>query len=135
MKAPKQMCTKGKNEGCETAVLEIRICKDANGFLWSLHNWQSKEDETLVKGWPEGGAKQVAHSLLTEAFRREMFALVLGELTADKNYMLNYNKSSESAKKQTEEKLSAAMAKLVKLMAERMGPDLSVEILNMLSKK
>lgn len=134
MKPPAQLWKKGKSEGCETAVLEVHICKDANGALWSVHNWQSRTDEALVRGWPEGGAKQVAHALLTEALRREVYALVLGELTKDAEYISKYAQADESGKTSLEKRLKLALPKIILTMTEKMGDGLVQEILTMVEK-
>lgn len=134
MNPPKQLWQKGRHDGYETAVLEVRICKDAQNQLWSVHNWQSREDEALSHSWPEGGAKQVAHALLTEALRREVYALVLGELTRDQEMISKYSQADAAGKAEIEKRLEQSLPRMVLRMTEKMGPGLVQEILAMVEK-
>jgi len=133
-KPPKQLWDRGIQDGCETAVLEVRVCKDSRNQVWSTHKWQTEEDAALTQNWPEGGAKQVAHALLTEALRRETYALVLGELTKDKDYISDYSQGDEMKKTDVEERLCVALFRMITMMTKKMRMGLVPEILLMVEK-
>ncbi len=69
----------GKQPTYTALQLTVNLCQDEFGNVWSDHDFATPSDQEVADGLPQGGVPQVAHALLTEAVRREVFtsALVL----------------------------------------------------------
>lgn len=87
---PEQLWGKGEKDGYCTVVLNVRICRGPNGEVWSTNNFDDKNGLALALKWPGGGARHIAHALLTEALRRETFACALAKLSADRSFLTKY---------------------------------------------
>ena len=70
--------------------LEIRVCVDAAGCVWSLHKFATPDDEEKARGWAGGGIRQIAHALLTEALRRETFVCALVEMSRNPDFLAKF---------------------------------------------
>ena len=123
----------GVHETGTTASLEVKLCRDDRGNVWSLHQPLSAEDERLFADWPGHGARAIAHGLLVEALRREAYMCILTKLTKDPALVATYAKGDPSIRKAVEEALALAIRDNLEATLPRMIPDVAKEILNMVS--
>lgn len=123
----------GEHATGTTASLEIKICRDDKGNVWSLHQPLSPEDERIFTTWPGHGARAIAHGLLVEAMRREAYMCVLTKLTKDPALVETYAKGDPSIRKAVEEGMALAIRDNLEATLPRMIPDVAKEILNMVS--
>jgi len=121
-------------DGAENVVrLEIRLCLDAAGNVWSLH-LIPPEDERRLLTWPGGGTRQVGHALLTEALRRETFNTALALMSAERpGFVDEWRVVDDAGKKALEDEIALLAHGVVSTTARKMAPDTAKEILTMLS--
>jgi len=67
-------------------AVEVEVCRDAEGRVFSSHGLQSDEDVQIALSWPSGGQEQVGFALLTEAVRREALLEILLVLSKDESF-------------------------------------------------
>jgi len=133
MNPPEQLQHKGEHDGHRTIVLEVRVCEDPTGRVWSEHNFQSAEDETLCGQMAGGGVRQVAHALLTEALRRETFVSVLAKLSADPTFLAAYAGEGREKQQEIERQVGDAVREVLWLTSGKMGADTAREVLSMMA--
>ena len=129
---PPRPWKKGKQEDYSAFTLEVQVCGDSTGRVWSYHEYQSPADEEAALGFPFGGAQQVAYALLTEAYRREVFVDALVELTKNPLLLQAYQDGDSESRKQLEDRLAEASREVMQRTLARMGSDVPREILAML---
>ena len=105
----------------DVIVIEVEICRDEFGRVYSAHNLQGEGDGTVSMTWPGGGQREVAHALLTEALRREAVVSVLVRLTQDEEYLAKLQAMTEEERDAEVEKLGTALLKSVGGTAHRMA--------------
>jgi hypothetical protein len=79
--------TKGDHGSYSMVKVEVEVCRDEFGRVYTLHRLQDETDRETVMKWPSGGQEQIAFALLLEAVRREAVLGVLLELTKDKEFL------------------------------------------------
>lgn len=132
---PPELWIDGDQGTHTTVVLEVRVCVSKNGQLWSAHQFRSPQDEHLAMSWSGGGARHIAHGLLTEAVRRETFVCALVELTKNPGYLTKYMAASEPAKSAIESHLAESVATVFAHTSRpMMGPSVK-EVLAMLAQQ
>ena len=94
MKAPSHPWVKGTHEEYTAVVLEVEVCQDKHGRVWSRHDFQSQEDAETAQGMPQAGIQQMAFALLTEAIRRESFVDLMVEMSKGTGFEDRYRKAS-----------------------------------------
>lgn len=77
---------KGTHEDYSSLVIEIAVCRDARGRVFSRHALQDALDHETAMKWPGGGQGEVAFALLVEAVRREALLGLLVALTDDPDF-------------------------------------------------
>lgn len=131
---PPRPWQKGQHEGYTCFSIEIVMCEDDEGAVWSEHRMKA-EDMQLSQTLSGGGARQIAHALLVEAVRREVFADVLVELSKGEDYLERYVGATEAEKRGLERSLAnAGLAVLVELLP-RMLPVAARDVLGMVSER
>jgi hypothetical protein len=113
-------------------TLEVHLCEDPTGRVWSYHDFQTPEDEATALGLRHAGAQQVAYALLTEAYRRECFVVVLTEMSQEPGFLDRYRSGDPEAHKALETRISEAAQEVMRRTLKKMGSDVSREILEML---
>lgn len=94
MKVPAYPWKKGVHPEYTCLSLEVEICKDVNGRIYSSHKLASPEDEALAVGW-NGAVSEAANALFTEAFRRESIYQFLLQMSKDPNFLSTLQNASE----------------------------------------
>lgn len=65
---------KGKHtDGSVTFEIKIGIAESSEGHIASYHDFLSEEDLSLAEGLSSKGNVQIAHALLLEAIKRELY--------------------------------------------------------------
>ena len=131
--SPSKPWKKGEQPGYTAFQLVVNICQDADGNVWSDHDFLTPEDHTISIALPQGGAPQIAHALLSEAVRREAFLCVLVELTKDREFMAKWMGAGDAAKDQMETGLRAAVEQVVSQTLAKMASGAVPEVLAMLA--
>lgn len=125
----------GNHESGSTANIEVRICRDTEGRVWSLHMPQTPEDEQVFAQWPANGTAIIAHAMLTEALRREAYMCILAALTKDPNIIDQYKNSPAEKQAEIAKDLEQGITQSLGTVLPRMIPDIAKEILAMASKQ
>ena len=84
---PPRPWKKGEHGSHSVAVVEVHICRDALGRVYSYHRPQDKVDETVLREWPSGGLEQAAFAMLCEAVQREAILGILMSMTQDPDFL------------------------------------------------
>ena len=113
-------------------VLEVRICQDKFGRLFSTHDFRSPDDRERSQKWKGGGVRQIAHALLTEATRREAYTTALVRLTQEPDFLDTYDRASDERRTTMERQLAQAVQVIIHRTLGKMGPDIAKEILTMM---
>jgi hypothetical protein len=131
---PERPWKKGQQDGYTCFSVEIVVCADDKGAVWSEHRL-GQDDAVLSQTLQGGGARQIAHALLVEAIRREVFVDVLVELSKKNGYLERYQAADEAGKRGIERDLSnAGLAVLVGVLPKLL-PGTAREVLEMVSGK
>ena len=123
----------GNHETGSTASVEVRLCRDPQGNIWSFHQSATGADDQILLSWPGHGVRAIAHGLLLEALRREAYLCVLTKLTKDPALVTQYAKGDPSIRQAVEEGLALAMRDQLEATLPKLIPDVAKEILNMVS--
>ena len=129
---PQELWQSGTQGNCSTIVLEVRVCLDAAGHLWSAHNYQQVEDEVRANSWAGGGVRQISFALLTEAMRREVYTCALIELTKDPEYLKKFQAADEKTKLEMSSALGEGALQVLTNTSKRMALGAAQEVLAML---
>jgi hypothetical protein len=129
---PKKPWKRGVHGKIKVTHIRVVVCEDENGFVWSDHDFEDPEDRETALAMQNTGERQIAFGLATEAFRREMFACALVEMSRDPKYLKTFMDGDEDARSAIALRLgSAGQTVLVEtLRKERLN--LATEILLML---
>ena len=126
---------RGEHKGHTTFNMKVTICSDPNGQLWSVHDFETPEDAALAAKLSGGGLRQVAHALLTEAFRRETFICAMVEMTKDSNFLFSYMEGGEENRRVIEQELAQKARRSMVDVTGKTGVGVAQEILSMLSSQ
>ena len=74
--------------------LTVTIQLGPNGEALSSHDFANHEDSVTALGWPSGGLRHIAQGLLLEAVRREAFASLMVKMSADPEFIPQYQAAS-----------------------------------------
>ena len=107
--------SKGDQGMYSMAVVEVEVCRDAFGRVFSNHHPQEDADKDLVLTWPSGGQEQIAFALLAEASRREALLVMLVQMTKDKAFLSKMLALPEAER----EKRMQDMAKALRMQMNR----------------
>ena len=84
LESPPLPWEKGKHKDHTVFHIEVQVCMNEHGQVFSTHHLQDAHDQQIVQQLPSGGLNQSAVSLLLEAVRREVNLQVLIRLSNDK---------------------------------------------------
>jgi hypothetical protein len=117
---PPRPWKKGDQGAYSMVVLELEVCKDEFGRVFTGHHPQDESDEKLLSTWPAGGQEMVAFALLTEAVRREALFGLLIEMSKNKDTLDKVKDPEERAKivQALTERLQVQTERTVKRLAE-----------------
>jgi hypothetical protein len=132
---PAELKLKGTNNEHKTIVVEVRICQNPNGMIYSSHNLQDAGDERVSKGMLGHGTQAIAYGLLIEALRREAYLSTLAQLTGDKDFLTKYKDGDEKTREALERKVAETLRHVVNSIIEKNGTDMSKEVLHMALKQ
>jgi len=124
----------GKFPAYTSFHLQVNVCQDGNGNVWSDHDFASETDNAVAMTLPQGGIPQIAHALLTEAVRREIFMCALLELTKDDDFLDRYMESDAATKAVMETDLQQAATHVITNTLKKMTPGTVSEVLTMMTK-
>ena len=110
---PPRPWKKGDQGSYSTVVLEVEVCKDEYGRVYTGHHPQDEGDEKVLMTWPAGGQEMVAFALLTEAVRREALYGLLIEMSKNKGTL------ERAADPEERTKLISELAGRLKTQTER----------------
>ena len=132
-RSPDKPWQRGVNPTYTAYRLTVNICQDGHGNVWSDHDFETLEDERIAGEMAQGGAPQLAHALLTEAVRREVFVCALIEQTRDAGFLARWKTASEKEKERMEGDLDHAARHVIGRTLVRMVPGAVAEILAMMA--
>jgi hypothetical protein len=135
MPSPIKPWIPGKQPTYTSFRLVVNICQDGDGNVWSDHEFLTPEDEEVASGLFQGGVPQVAHSLLTEAVRREVFTSALVLLSRTPQYLAQWQQATSEGRKTLEGVLEAAAEKVLIKTVKKMIPGAVAGVLTMLSQQ
>jgi len=128
------MWVQGAHEdGGSTIKLELSLHVDADGRLYTRHEFASPEDEALSQGWASSGIRQIAHGLLTEAVRREAFCCLIIKMTEDTTFLTRYQAADEEGKRKMEIEVVDAVQQSLSKTIPMLTPGAIQEILAMMA--
>jgi hypothetical protein len=85
--APPTPWTKGVNPDYTAFVIEVHVCRDAQGNVHSARKLQDEEDEATVQNLGNaGGMEEGSFGLLVEAARQEAMLQVLIKFSNDEEF-------------------------------------------------
>ena len=117
------------------AKLEVRIVKDPQGQMWSVHSPLTPADQAVFESWPGHGVRDIAHALLVEALRREAYLCVLMEMTTFPGLLHKYDDPTCRNAEFTERTINEAVQKVLDAVAPKIIPNVVKEILDMVAKQ
>ena len=115
--------------------LTVNICQDEFGNVWSDHEFSTPEDQVVASALAHGGVHQVAHALLTEAVRREVFTSALILMSRDSQFLGQWQAADSTGRNVREEELVRAALCVVTQTAEKMMPSAVAGVLTMLGQQ
>lgn len=133
--SPPKPWAPGKQPTYTSFRLVVNVCQDTFGNVWSDHEFATPEDEQVARGLRQGGVLQIAHALLTEAVRREVFTSILMKLSQDPTLLSRWPNMTEEERRQVEDELSAAALHVVTKTTTKMLPGAVPGVLTMLLKQ
>ena len=129
---PPRPWKKGEQEDYKALVVEIHVCQDSTGRVWSSNSFQDLVDEETAQGMPQGGSQQIAYALLTEAYRREVFVDALVHLSRDPQFLVHYVAGDPETRLEMEEHLAQTAREIMAVTLEKMGFAAAREVLEMM---
>lgn len=122
----------GDHPDGSTASIEVKVCRDPSGYVWSVHKPLSDEDERVFRSWPGFGIRAIAHALLVESTRREMYMCLLAEVTKNGGLVKEYRDGDQVTKKLIEERVARVAEDNINAVVAKISNEVSKEILDML---
>lgn len=132
VEAPAYPWSKGKHSDYECFVMEVEVCRDREGDVWSSHHLQDKLDEEVIKDMPTGGLIQSAHALLIEAMKKEALCAVLTKMSNDEAYAAKIQEKDPKAQEAQAEEVATAILKTFQEAIIKFGPPMAQATLEMI---
>lgn len=117
------------------ASIEVRVCLDPQGNLWSVNQPATPKDDATFKSWKGHGVRAITHAMLTEAVRRESYMCVLAQLTKDPTFVQSYANGDPSIRSALEDDLVRVVQETLAATLPKMIPDSVREVLDMVAKQ
>lgn len=122
---------KGHNEDYSCFSLEVKVCQDKTGKVWSVHDFASQEDREIASSIYTEGLEQIVYSLFLEAVRREAFLEALIK-ESQKEGFFDRCRNPET-KEEAQEELSESVLKVSKNLIDSLAEGAVLEIMSMLT--
>lgn len=123
---------KGIHPEYRSFCLEVRVCQDNTGNVFSVHGIQDEEDQNVLQSMPSGGLEQICYGLLCEAIRREAFLEAIVNHNEDSDYVFKYIDGNEEHRHKVESDLSRSIVDMLTKTIIKMAPAAAREILAMM---
>jgi len=130
--SPPKPWQRGKQPTYTALQLTLNICQDEFGNVWSDHDFASPGDQEISNRLPQGGIPQVAHALLTEAVRREVFTSALIHMSQEPAFLSRWMAAEEAGRKVLEEELVRAAWHVLSMTIGKMLPGAVAGVMTML---
>lgn len=114
-------------------VLEVNVLQDERGRLWSKHDFQSPEDQQKALRLPNFGVPQIARALLTEALRREVYAVILTKLSQNTRFLEEWQGADDARKRDIEAEMARVAREIITGAVDEMNPAITREVFTMLT--
>lgn len=124
----------GEHDGYRLFKLLVGVLVNQGGKVWSTHDFQTPEDAQLAGQLAGGGVRHIAHALLVEALRREVYAGIMAKLTHDPTYLQGYQQGDATTRAQIELELAQCSRQVMLDTTGKIGLDVAREILVMVGK-
>lgn len=111
--------------------LEVRIVEDANGWVFSGHDFATPEDCQLASTWKNMGVKQISFALSTEALRREVFLCLLTKMTKAPELLEWFQEGDAAYRERIQTEIANAALATFMGMAQKMLPEVTREVFEM----
>lgn len=126
--------TTGKHPEHTCFQITVTIAQDAEGRMWSEHEFTTPTDQQMSLTLPNGGVPQVAQALLTEAARREVYCGVLAKLSRDPEFLNRWTTGTDEERQRIEVELANASVLVMNRSAVRLALSTAVDILGMMAR-
>jgi len=133
MQSPQKPWKHGKHPEYTHLRVVLNLCQDEFGNVWSDHTFASSKDEALAAELSNGGHPQIAHALLSEALRREVFLLALVKMSSDPEFLRRWKDADEASRASIQEELEKALVEVVTKTAEKGASGVVAGVLTMLA--
>lgn len=127
--SPNKPWLTGKQSGYTGYKILVNICEDDLHRVWSDHEFATPEDQVAAQSTTAGGIQQIAHSLMTEAVRREVYLDVLLTLTQDPAFLDKWVAADAAGQNVIITELSAITCEVLRGKLIKMAPGLVREML------
>lgn len=117
------------------ASIEVRVCLDPQGNLWSVNQPATPKDDAVFKSWKGHGVRAITHAMLTEALRREAYMCVLAQLTKDPTFVQTYANGDSFIRNGLEADMAKAVREVLEVTLPKMIPAAVQEVLDMVAKQ
>lgn len=121
LKPPAFPWQKGDQGSYAALVIEVHVCKDESGRVFSMHKLQDTKDRETALSWTSGGQEQVAFALLTETMRREALFGLLVRMTKDPTLPLRFKAMSPEDKQALIREMSVQLQSQVAAVVGKMA--------------
>ena len=100
--------------------LTLTIELGPNGEVTSSHDFASYNDSLAAMKWPSGGLRHIAQGLLLEAVRREAFASLMVKMTADPEFIPQYQAATPENRSIMENDLAQKVQSIILRNSQKM---------------
>lgn len=120
-------------DGYTFTELTVRVVEDDDGWTFSEHDFATPEDAEATARMRNGGVKQVAFALTTEALRREAFLCLLVEMSKvkDGERLLRVVREDPGFRERVANTVARGALATFMGMAQKMLPDIAREVIDM----
>lgn len=126
---------KGAHEDHDVIVMEVLLRRDKQGRVYSAHQLQDNEDQTIALTWPSGGLEQAAFGLLVEASRREAILDILLQMQQDPSFIRNWVNASEQERTESAHRMAQALEASMRQTIGRLALPVILDAMALLTPK
>lgn len=112
---------KGTQESYASLVVEVLVCKDEHGRVFSMHRLQDALDRDTAMSWTTGGQEQVAFALITETVRREALFGLLVRMTQDPLLPVRFKAMSDNEKQTFIQQMASQLRAQVSAVVDKLA--------------
>ena len=135
MQSPPKPWTPGVHPTYTSLQLVLNICQDEFGNVWSDHTYASSNDEALAASLKQGGAPEIAHALMVEALRREVFLLALVKMSQDSDFLQRWKDAEDEERLALQKDIEHGLVDVVTRTAQKGASSLASGVLTMLTEQ